>query len=749
MMKLILSPGELFRWRHLTVAGEKRAPCFAIFPLRPVAFLFIATLFLAACGGGSGSGSSGGSSTISNTPPVVVIADHPGVVNEGETIQLDATGSSDSDGQIVSFAWTQISGTSVTVNSADTSLADFVVPAATSTETMTFRVTVTDDGGLQSSGDMSVVVNPSPIADAGSAASVIEGDTVTLDGSGSSDDIAIASYAWTQVSGPSVTIANPDQAIATFVAPAYTGDLQFRLTVTDSNGAVNSDDVTIYTAVEIYANDFSSAGGPSGWSVVDDSGTPYTSLWQVVSGKYVQQNLVEFTENNPGSFLESYHRGTYSYYSNGSNWDDYTFSVDIKPVADSGIPAGSQDGNDVGIMFRYANSQSYYRLSLSACQSFTRLEKRTASGFETLAVDARGYIEGQTISVAVSVKGSRIVVYINDEPVFGVDDNDPISKGTIALYCQDKVLFDNVRVSEMSDNPEIVIQDPIDYGVSPISGGVLQATAVPTSFPAGASIDFILDGKVTQTVSGSPYQVSFDNVSNGDHSLSITLRDSDGNEMTSDTNERIGVSSEYYLAVGDSITNGKRDEDPNDNVSADGRIVGKQGYEATLSDLLSNDLDTPVIIFNEGIGGDRVSTTYNDRIASILERHPNSKKILLLLGTNDSSHSYTADQFEHDMQNLVDYLVKHGNLVWLAKIPPVYDSNGNPNTTRNDKIVAYNAKIDNITGTAGDKIYPGPDLYTLFDGRFSQFYSSDGVHPNDAGYEEMAYAWRNSVLSAP
>ena len=52
--------------------------------------------------------------------------------------------------------------------------------------------------------------NASPIADAGSDQTVNEGDTVTLNGSNSSDpDGAIAAYSWIQTAGTSVTLSGP------------------------------------------------------------------------------------------------------------------------------------------------------------------------------------------------------------------------------------------------------------------------------------------------------------------------------------------------------------------------------------------------------------------------------------------------------------------------------------------------------------------------------------------------------------
>jgi hypothetical protein len=68
-----------------------------------------------------------------------------------------------------------------------------------------------------------------------------------LDASASVDaDSDTPEFAWTQVSGPAVSLGGADGAVASFVAPRVSGtsDLTFRLTVSDSR-LTNSADVTL------------------------------------------------------------------------------------------------------------------------------------------------------------------------------------------------------------------------------------------------------------------------------------------------------------------------------------------------------------------------------------------------------------------------------------------------------------------------------------------------------------------------
>jgi hypothetical protein len=86
--------------------------------------------------------------------------------------------------------------------------------------------------------------NTSPTADAGPDQTVTGGDTVSLNGSGSSDpDGDPLTYQWQQTGGtPTVTLNNATSAVASFTAPNQDTTLTFRLTVNDGNGGTASDE---------------------------------------------------------------------------------------------------------------------------------------------------------------------------------------------------------------------------------------------------------------------------------------------------------------------------------------------------------------------------------------------------------------------------------------------------------------------------------------------------------------------------
>ncbi|WP_153446762.1 glycosyl hydrolase family 18 protein [Vibrio algicola] len=90
--------------------------------------------------------------------------------------------------------------------------------------------------------------NRPPSANAGVDKVVVGPAAVVLDGSGSKDvGGSIASYAWTQTSGPAVTLSNATAAKASFDATEVTEAQTyiFSLTVTDNEGATATDTVVI------------------------------------------------------------------------------------------------------------------------------------------------------------------------------------------------------------------------------------------------------------------------------------------------------------------------------------------------------------------------------------------------------------------------------------------------------------------------------------------------------------------------
>ncbi|MEM7800153.1 MAG: PQQ-dependent sugar dehydrogenase [Chloroflexota bacterium] len=108
--------------------------------------------------------------------------------------------------------------------------------------------------GLNGSGTASAlftigdtVINQPPIVDAGADQIVTVGDSVSLDGSATTDpdgdDNFLTGEQWEQLSGPAVEISDASEEVA-FFSPTQPGTYRFRLTMSDTRD-VASDEVTI------------------------------------------------------------------------------------------------------------------------------------------------------------------------------------------------------------------------------------------------------------------------------------------------------------------------------------------------------------------------------------------------------------------------------------------------------------------------------------------------------------------------
>jgi hypothetical protein len=167
---------------------------------------------------------------------------------------LNGAQSFDPFGDPLTFAWTQVAGTTVTLAGAATASATFTAPLVpTGGETLTFELTVSSVNGTSAPDTVDVVVNNvnhAPVADAGDAQAVGEGTLVTLDGSASFDqDGGTFNFAWVQTAGTTVSLTGAATSQPSFTAPDVgpAGEtLTFELTVDDGDlSAADTVDVLV------------------------------------------------------------------------------------------------------------------------------------------------------------------------------------------------------------------------------------------------------------------------------------------------------------------------------------------------------------------------------------------------------------------------------------------------------------------------------------------------------------------------
>ncbi|UJS17316.1 MAG: PKD domain-containing protein [Candidatus Jettenia sp.] len=231
----------------------------------------------------------------SNLPPVANAGSDQSV-HVGNTVMLNGSGSSDPDGDLLTYNWSFISkpgGSSATLS--DSTLVN---PTFTVDKAGTYKVSlVVNDGTVDSIADTVLIstMNVKPVANAGDDQSVYVGSLVTLDGSGSSDpDEDQVTYNWTFQSKPqnsSATLNNPTSASPTFTVDKA-GTYVVKLIVND--GALNSDPDTV-TISNINVAPVADAGDDQAITVIgttvqldgtqsyDPDGDPITYQWAFTS----------------------------------------------------------------------------------------------------------------------------------------------------------------------------------------------------------------------------------------------------------------------------------------------------------------------------------------------------------------------------------------------------------------------------------------------------------------------------------
>jgi hypothetical protein len=95
--------------------------------------------------------------------PPVADAGPDQTVDEGVTVTLDGSNSSDPDNDISSYQWNQTGGLSVSLSNSSAARPTFTAPnVGSGGESLTFQLTVTDSGGLQST-DTCIVNVSTPV----------------------------------------------------------------------------------------------------------------------------------------------------------------------------------------------------------------------------------------------------------------------------------------------------------------------------------------------------------------------------------------------------------------------------------------------------------------------------------------------------------------------------------------------------------------------------------------------------------
>ncbi|HIH00935.1 TPA: PKD domain-containing protein, partial [Thermoplasmata archaeon] len=280
-------------------------------------------------------------------------------VDEDTLVAFDAVGSSDDVG-IDNYTW-NIVELSVEMY-GPTPEYTFDTP-----DVYTVELVVIDTIGQESSVDtmfLTVIDVTDPVANAGLDVSVPSGSTVTLDGSLSSDNVAIVSYTWTFSDDGSQSL-DGEEADYTF---ENVGSFAITLTVEDAAGNSDTDlvTVTVYDATDPVADAGPDQTVAVGTEVTLD-GSGSTDNDEIVSWVWTFEDYgddqtlegeeVDYTFEDVGTFVVTL---TVEDAAGNSDEDTVTIRVSSPPVANAGSPvtvtvgatvtfSGAGSTDDIGI----------------------------------------------------------------------------------------------------------------------------------------------------------------------------------------------------------------------------------------------------------------------------------------------------------------------------------------------------------------------------------------------------------------
>ena len=194
-----------------------------------------------------------------NQAPVAIAGSNKVISLPTNTTALVGSGT-DADGTIVSYSWTKISGPSTgtiaSPNSPGTAVNNLVQGV------YQFELIVTDNLGATGKDTIQVTVNAAvvinnqpPVVNAGNDIDIVlPTNNALLKGAATDPDGSIVSYNWKVIKGPSGYLFGTPNLTGTTIQNLFQGVYDIEFMVTDNNGAIAKDTVSITVSSPRLAN---------------------------------------------------------------------------------------------------------------------------------------------------------------------------------------------------------------------------------------------------------------------------------------------------------------------------------------------------------------------------------------------------------------------------------------------------------------------------------------------------------------
>jgi len=308
--------------------------------------------------------------------------------------------------------------------------------------TVYFRAAASNAVGEQKGAILSLsTANPPPVANAGLDNTVEMGQTVTLDGTGSTTPVGtITSYQWTQVAGTTVALSDNNTATPSFVAPTLDNQaaivLRFQLEVTNSNNVTATDTVDITVTWVGFQETFSSPDSiPGTYNPTDTQNPGGTMTYDAGRARINTGDDIGLVFSNP---LPSSTSGV--------------FQLDFAPITDY-----TSHG---GIWVRLIqDANNYYEITNFDWSGFGEtpvlpdiaqiVKFVNGNPVDNVYLPVMGYTQGATYNLSVTFTPTQVILQGFGAPVtLNTVDNTAIAVTGFEIEVgQQDAYFDNIKLT--------------------------------------------------------------------------------------------------------------------------------------------------------------------------------------------------------------------------------------------------------------------------------------------------------------
>ena len=427
-------------------------------------------------------------------------------VKEGQTVTLSATGKT-ANGQPISYSWVQLIGTGVQLDSFTGPSVQFTAPQLPDETEMilSFQVTGYSPGNGWANALALVKVIPangSPIADAGPDQSVSENTLVKLIGTGTDPDNDKLRYSWTQKSGMKIDLYEQTTFSVYFFTPNISTNsetLTFELTVTDSQGNSDKDDVNV-TITTVNLPPRASAGpdrkviGGSDVSItglgIDPENLPVTYSWKQISGETVTFDTTQpsFSFKAPsvasGETKRMVFQLTVKDSENQSGSDQLLIMVvppNSAPIVDAGVDQTANENTTLNLLCAVSDPDGDV-VNTSWSSSSSEVVIADSSSLST-TVQLPLIVKDQVITMTCSATDGRL----SSSDSMKINVVNTLNLPIIADAGPDQIVNENVKISldgSKSSDPE---NQKLSYMWTQISGEPVVLSSVSSITPSFTS----------------------------------------------------------------------------------------------------------------------------------------------------------------------------------------------------------------------------------------------------------------------